>query len=150
MDLNDLEYLGGLVSGELTAEQRARLRRSAARKTLVGRRNTVVGMRWESPWWIGEVDVPFRPHGLLVTDAPPGGLVAEWRVGIHRDIPHGPYPVALATFELLARLDHDRQQPSFTTCNAGERICIRTITADGQPLGPPLALTVWGIFAEYI
>jgi hypothetical protein len=104
-------------------------------------------MSWQAPWWVAEVDSFFRPYGLLVMNAPPGALLTEWLTGSQREIPRGPYPVPLSTFELLARLD-DRPQPSFHTCVPGQRICIRTTTADAAPLGPPLELTVWGRYSD--
>jgi hypothetical protein len=144
VSLEEDQYWDGVLASDARSTRRRNMGATRQRVVL----KTLLGMRWESPWWIADTDTYFRPSGLLVTNAPPGALVSEWLNGVYREIPRGPSPIPLSTFELLAKLD-DRPQPSFHTCPPGGRIFIRTTTAAAEPLGPPLELTVWGHYEDH-
>lgn len=98
-------------------------------------------------WWEGTPDVPFRPHGLLLVDVPPGALLHEWATGSTRCLPIGDKPVNLSSFEALARIVEKMPgaRPSFTSLLPGRKLRLRVSTALGEPLAPPAALTVWGV-----
>lgn len=100
-------------------------------------------------WWTSDAYNMMRPTGLIVTNAPKGALLHEWRTGNQRTLPYGSAPLTLATFEWLERTDalglSKGQRPFFHTLELGVKLRLHVTTVKGKPLPETVGLTVRGI-----
>lgn len=122
-----------------------------AQHSLMRTRRTLVGLEWREPYWVGELDVPFRPEGLIVMSAPVGAMLQEWCVGVDRVLPAGRSPLLLSTFVSIEQGRYESARPHYSTCGPGVPMRLRLVSRAGQPLPPDdVELTVWGIASVHI
>lgn len=156
-DLDEF-FLDGMPHHERSVDdtRSRRMAREAARffdrnALRIGCRRTLCALEWATPYWVAEVDEPFRPEGLLVVRAPAGARLKEWIVGHRRDLPAGKSSIDLSTFTLLNAEDAKAYRPHFDTLNPGIIARLSIVKADGSLLTPPDAeLTLWGLCAKYV
>lgn len=118
---------------------------------VIGNRRTLVGLVWQAPYWLADVDVPFRPEGLIVLQAPVGTMLCEWLVGADRILPAGRAPILLSTFTRIEQGRYEAARPSYSSCGPGVTMRLRLSSKSGEPLPPEdVELTVWGRVPVYV